>query len=151
MADSPWDDRVKSFLKKTSGELKRLGSDVKEEAQKLMNEVQDPERQKQLREGLKEVGTWARKTAEEVATVVEDGVKKAEVALGKASQSVSERVGDLVTPVAPAKPPAVDDSATPQATPPSPPPQMDDAAAPAPKPKRKPRKTIGRATDDGEE
>lgn len=143
MADSPWDDKLKAFLKKTSTDFKRFSTEVKDEAQKLMTEVQDPERQRKLREGLKDVGTWARKTAEEVATVVEDGVKKAEVALGRAS----EKVGDLITPPAGGEPPG------PQATPPSPPPQMDDAPAPRPErpPRRSARKTIGRVKDDAEE
>jgi hypothetical protein len=140
MADAPWDDKLKSFLKKTSSEFKRFSHDVKDEAQKLMTEVQDPERQRKLREGLLEVGTWARKAAEEVATVVEGGVKKAEVVIGKAQ----ERVGEFVTPTPSAQP-----------TPPSPPPQMDAAPPPAPKPApsaaaRKPKKTIGRKRGDGE-
>ena len=78
MNDSQWDAKLKSFLKKTGDDFKRFGADVKEEAQKLLTEVQDPKRQEKLREGLKDVGVWARKTAEEVATLVETGVKKAE-------------------------------------------------------------------------
>lgn len=144
MNESQWDAKLKSFLKKTGDDFKRFGTDVKEEAQKLLTEVQDPARQQKLRDGLKDVGLWAKKTAEEVATLVETGVKKAEGALGKAS----DKVNDFV--VKPAPPPA--------ATPPSPPPQMEEAPPPAAKktvgkgPARKtpaarksaPRKTIGK-------
>lgn len=122
MNDSQWDAKLKSFLKKTGDDFKRFGADVKEEAQKLLTEVQDPKRQEKLREGLKDVGVWARKTAEEVATLVETGVKKAEGAIGKATDFV-------VKPVEGAAP--ASRSAAPAATPPSPPPQMDEAQAPA--------------------
>ena len=132
MNDSQWDAKLKSFLKKTGDDFKRFGTDVKEEAQKLLTEVQDPARQQKLRDGLKDVGVWAKKTAEEVATLVETGVKKAEGAIGKASDKVNDFV---VKPVAP---PPAGKTAAPAATPPSPPPQMDEAPPPAPK------KTVGK-------
>ena len=133
MNESQWDAKLKSFLKKTGDDFKRFGTDVKEEAQKLLTEVQDPARQQKLRDGLKDVGVWAKKTAEEVATLVETGVKKAEGAIGKASDKVNDFV---VKPVDP--PPAAKKAAAPAATPPSPPPQMDEAPPPAAK------KTVGK-------
>jgi hypothetical protein len=131
MNESQWDAKLKSFLKKTGDDFKRFGTDVKEEAQKLLTEVQDPARQQKLRDGLKDVGVWAKKTAEEVATLVETGVKKAEGAIGKASDKVNDFV---VKPVEPA-PASAAKTTAPAATPPSPPPQMDEAA---------PRKTVGK-------
>ncbi len=132
MNDSQWDAKLKTFLKKTGDDFKRFGTDVKEEAQKLLTEVQDPARQQKLRDGLKDVGVWAKKTAEEVATLVETGVKKAEGALGKATDFVVKEVpppaGKKAAPPAP-----------PAATPPSPPPQMD-----APPPEPAPQKTVGK-------
>lgn len=127
MNDSQWDAKLKSFLKKTGEDFKRFGTEVKAEAQKLLTEVQDPARQQKLREGLENVGEWARKTADEVVTVVETGVKKA-----------SDRVGEFIhQPVENAGP------KPPSATPPSPPPEMDEAPAePAP---RKAKKSVGRA------
>src|SRR3990167_3700151 len=122
MNDSQWDAKLKSFLKKTGDDFKRFGNDVKEEAQKFLTEVQDPKRQEKLREGLKDVGVWAKKTAEEVATLVETGVKKAEGAIGKAS----EKVNDFVVKPTDAPPPAAR-TAPPAATPPSPLPQMEEA------------------------
>lgn len=161
MNDSQWDAKLKSFLKKTGDDFKRFGTDVKEEAQKLLTEVQDPKRQQKLRDGLKDVGVWAKKTAEEVATLVETGVKKAEGAIEKATDKANDF---LVKPVGgeTAPPPAGKKAAAPAATPPSPPPQMDEAPAPAPKktvgkgaPKKKPaakkspaKKTIGKKSPE---
>ncbi len=131
MSDGPWDAKLKTFLKKTGEDFKRFGAEVKEEAQKLLVEVQDPEKQQKLREGLKDVGTWARKTAEEVATLVETGVKKAEGALSRAADGVTQPAEPAAKARAPVPAPA--------ATPPSPPPDMEEAA-PAPRP----RKTVGK-------
>ncbi len=101
-----------------------------------MTEVQDPERQQKLREGLKDVGAWANKTAKEVATLVETGVQKAEGALGKAHEKVNDFVVKPLETAAGVEP----TPPAPAATPPSPPPQMDEA--PAPKPRAK--KTVGK-------
>ena len=136
MNDSQWDAKLKTFLKKTGDDFKRFGTDVKEEAQKLLTEVQDPARQQKLRDGLKDVGVWAKKTAEEVATLVETGVKKAEGAIGKASDKANDFLVKPVGGEAPA--PVAKKAAPPAATPPSPPPQMDEAPAPPSK------KTVGK-------
>lgn len=133
MNDSQWDAKFKSFLKKTGEDFKRFGAEVKTEAQKLMTDVKDPERQEELREGLKNIGVWARKAADDAASLMETGVKKAEGALNKASGKVNEFVAKPVAG-APAAPP-------PAATPPSPPPVMDEAPAPTPRAK----KTVGKA------
>jgi ribosomal protein L22 len=142
MSDSPWDLKMKAFLKKTGEDFKRFGNDVKSEAQKLMSEVQDPARQQKLREGLKDVGVWARKTAEEVAKVVETGVKKAEQTLVKAGDKMNDFVVKPMETAAGAEPPA------PAKTPPSPPPQMDEAddhAEPEAAPPKRTTKTVGKA------
>jgi hypothetical protein len=138
MNDSQWDSKLKAFLQKTGEDFKRFGADVKVEAQKLMTEVQDPARQQKLRDGLKDVGVWARKTAEEVATLVETGVKKAEGSLVKAADKVNDFV---VKPMEQAG--GKEDVPPPAATPPSPPPEMDEADD-APKPKVV-KKTVGKA------
>jgi hypothetical protein len=90
MNDREWESKLKGFLKKTQSELQRAGNDIREEANKLIKEVQDPQRQAKVKAGLKDFGSWARKTAEEVATLVEDGVKKAEGAINKATDRVTE-------------------------------------------------------------
>ena len=150
MGDSNWDSKLKGFLKKAGDDFKRAGADIKVEAEKLMRDVQDPEKQKKMREGLKDVGVWAKKTAEEVAGIVETGVKKAEDAFRTAANQPAQRRDSAADAPAPA----------PASTPPSPPPDMSDAApasAPkktagkrAPAKKKKPKKTIGR-TESGED
>ncbi len=141
MADSAWDKKLKSFLKKTGEDFKRFGNDVREEAGKLMEDVKDPEKQKQLREGLKDFGVLARKTAEEVAQFAEVGVKKAEQVMNKASNKVAEFVVQPAT----ARPPPGEEGPNPTATPvnPSPPAEMADPP-PAATPPDPPAKTIGR-------
>lgn len=81
MNENQWDEKLKTFLKKTGDDLKRAGNDIKAEAEKLMKEVKDPDRQEKVKKGLATFQLWARKTAEEVAAVVETGVKKAEGAV----------------------------------------------------------------------
>jgi hypothetical protein len=81
MSESQWDDKVRAFLKKTGEDLKRAGTDIKSEAERLMAEAKEPGREEKVREGLKTFSKWARKTAEEVAGIVETGVKKAETAV----------------------------------------------------------------------
>lgn len=88
MNDTQWDAKLKSFLKKTGEDVKRAGADIKVEAEKLLKEVQDPERQAKVKAGMKDFSGWARKTAEEMAELMETGVKKAEVALSKATDKV---------------------------------------------------------------
>jgi hypothetical protein len=121
MNDSQWDAKLKSFLKKTGEDVKRAGAEIKVEAEKLLKEVQDPERQAKVKAGMKDFGGWARKTAEEMATLMETGVKKAEVAINKATDKVvdfAERKtappGDAPIPD-PAPTPA--NAAPPEATP----------------------------------
>jgi hypothetical protein len=79
--DAEWDNKLKTFLKRTGDDFKRAATDVKKEAERLMKEVQDPERQAKVREGVQEASVWARKTAQELASLVEVGVKQAEGAL----------------------------------------------------------------------
>lgn len=129
MNDSQWDAKLKSFLKKTGDDFKRFGAEVKDEAQKLLTEVKDPARQQKLRDGLKDVGAWAAKTAEEVAVLVESGVKKTEEALEKAGHKVNDFV--VKPTVAAAPPPAKEAPA---------------AASPAPAPASTAKKTVGKST-----
>ncbi len=116
MVDTQWDEQLKQFLKRTGEDFKRAGADIRAEAQRLVKEVQDPERQAKMKEGLRELGSMARKAAEEVATAVETGVRKAEDAFK------------------PKGSPATTDEVQGAPTPPSPPP-ADMAAAPKPAPK----------------
>jgi hypothetical protein len=73
-----WDDQFKAFLKRAQGDLKRMGQDIRDEAQKLVSQVQDPGTQHKVRTGLRELGSWARHTVEDVAGLVEKGADRAE-------------------------------------------------------------------------
>ncbi len=125
MNQTQWDEKLKSFLKKTGEDVKRAGNDIKSEAEKLLKEVKDPERQAKLKAGMKDFGGWARKTAEEMAELMETGVKKAEVAINKATDkvvdfAVRQKPGQGAASPA-AKADAADDSgpAIPDPTPPN--------------------------------
>jgi hypothetical protein len=102
MSESQWDDKVKAFLKKTGDDLKRAGTDIRSEAERLMKDVQSPEGKEKVREGLKSFTAWARKTAEEVAGVVETGVKKAETAVRTAVDTTPPAHASDPSPEAPA-------------------------------------------------
>src|SRR5450432_1470768 len=60
MSESQWDDKLRSFLKKTGEDLKRAGADIKSEAERLMAEAKEPGREEKVREGLKNFTKWAR-------------------------------------------------------------------------------------------
>jgi hypothetical protein len=132
--DAEWESKLKSFLKRTGEDFKRAATDVKKEAERLMKEVQDPERQAKVREGVQEASVWARKTAQELASLVEVGVKQAEGALSE----VAKQIKTTAT-----KP--VDEAPAPNPTPVNAaPPKMDPAPPPAPAPKKPAKKTVGR-------
>ena len=150
-----WDKRVKAFLQKTGEEFRRFSHDVQEDARRLLGEVRDPQRQKKLKEGLAEVGTWARRAAEEVATAMEDGVKKAEDALAKVAPLPSAEAKPPA-PTAPSPPPQPDAAPAPPLAPPrKAPPHKAKSVGPAAHRKRstaakgKPKKTIGRRGKPG--
>lgn len=120
MNDKQWEDKLRRFVERTGQELKRVGEDVKQEAERLLSEMKDPERQRKVREGIKELGSWAKDTAEDVANLVEEGLRKAERAWK------------------PPVPPSSKQASPPASPPPEPPPE------PSAKPKPK-AKSIGGA------
>ena len=101
--------------------LKRTGDEIRQETQRLIREVNNPENQQKVKEGLKELSAWARSTAEEAAALIDNAVKKAETAFAKAV----ERGGA----------PRTDSSW--QSSPPPPPPPSKAPKAPAKKVKSK--------------
>ena len=145
MSDSPeWEAKFKSFLKKAQDDFKRAATDVKAEAERLMKEVQDPKTQEKMKSGVQEAGVWAKKTAEQLASLVEVGVKQAEGTLNEMKKQFTQPID---SPGAQAQKDA--DTAEPAPAPaPTPknaaPPVMEPPPAPAPKPPAK--KTVGRAS-----
>ncbi len=153
MNDRQWDEQLRRFVKTTGEEIRRVGEDIKTEAERLLVEVRDPDKQRKVKEGLRDFSVWARKTAEEVVEVVEKGIKKAEGALNKNAKGGSERER------APARPAAANEAeATGSATSPAPssersaPPRKSAAKTVGPKkskstkaaPKTRAAKTVGR-------
>src|SRR2546430_15185670 len=67
MSDESWEEQFKQFLRKTGDDFRRAGEDIKTEAQKLLDAAMDPDKQQRVRGRLKELGSWARKRAEDVA------------------------------------------------------------------------------------
>ncbi len=91
MADKQWDKNFVAFLKRSGEDLKRTGEEIRKEAQRLFEEVRDPETQAKLKDRFTEFGGWAKKTAEEAAGMIETVVKKAE-------DSVRAKTGSESTP-----------------------------------------------------
>jgi hypothetical protein len=90
MADERWEEQFKQFLRKTGDDFRRAGEDVKTEAQRLFDAAVDPEKQQKVRDRLKELTGWARKTADGVAGMVETAASKAEQAFHRATGKVTE-------------------------------------------------------------
>jgi hypothetical protein len=78
MPEKSWDAQLMGYLKKAGDDLKRTGEEFRGEAQRLLREVQKPENQARVKENLRELGVWAKKTASEVAVQVDAAVKRAE-------------------------------------------------------------------------
>src|SRR6267378_408068 len=87
MADERWEEQFKQFLRKTGDDFRRAGEDVRAEAQRLFDAAVDPQKQQKVRDRLKVLTGWARKTAEDVAGMVE----KAASQLRRAAASESAR------------------------------------------------------------
>lgn len=123
MNERQWERQLRGFLNRAGEEIRRAGEDIKTEAQRLLEDVKDPDKHRKVRDGLKDLGGWAKKTAEELADLVEKGVRKAEETLskgGKRDGSSRDRSSD-------------DDDPTP-------------VSAPSPEPRSAPRsaKTVGK-------
>jgi hypothetical protein len=91
MPERPWDQTVVDFLKRAGEDLKKAGEDIRAEAQKLIDDVRDPETQQKIRDGLGNLGQWAKKSAEDAAGKIEEVVKRADEAW-RGTTTKSERV-----------------------------------------------------------
>lgn len=95
MAEKRWDEKIMELLKTT-------GDGIRNETERLMNEMSDPANQDKVRQRLREVGEWAKKTAEDAAVMVEQAAEKVEAAITKASTSKPE--GEKTSASRPTKP-----------------------------------------------
>ncbi|HTQ80137.1 MAG TPA: hypothetical protein VMM92_09080 [Thermoanaerobaculia bacterium] len=75
--DDSWEVKVKGFLNRT-------GAEIKKETQKLVDEMSNPANHEKVRQSLREMGDWAKKTAEDAAAMVEQAARKVEGAIGRA-------------------------------------------------------------------
>jgi hypothetical protein len=90
--EKPWNEKLMETLRQT-------GDNIRTEAQKLMNELSDPANHERVKQGLAEMGDWAKKTAEEAATAVDQTAKKVEAAISAATR----RAGKARKPAKPAR------------------------------------------------
>jgi len=63
-----WDE-LKAFLVRTGDEIRR-------ELEKLVVEIRDPDKAHRVKVGLQHLGSWAKSTAEEVATRVDEAITR---------------------------------------------------------------------------
>jgi len=91
MSNESWEEQFKQFLRKTGDDFRRAGGDIKAEAQKLFDAAVDPDKQQRVRDRLKELSSWARRTAEDVAGSVETAASKAARVFHCATDNVTER------------------------------------------------------------
>jgi hypothetical protein len=82
------DKRIEQFI----GFLRHTGEEVRAEAQRLLVDLRDPDKQQRVKEGVRELGSWARQTVDDVADIVEKAVRRAEDALNDAAAKVGVRV-----------------------------------------------------------
>ncbi len=94
-----WDQQLLTFLKRAGEDLKKSGEDLRGEAQRLLDEVRDPESQEALRARLRHVGEWARNAAREAGGRVEGALRDAGLTSEprKAPRSKGPRTGSGAT------------------------------------------------------
>jgi hypothetical protein len=78
MPETPWQQQFQKLLARAGEEFKKTSEELKSEAQRLLVEVRDPANQKKVKEGLRDIGVWAKKAADQAAEVIDSAVKKAE-------------------------------------------------------------------------
>jgi len=104
MSDESWEEQFKQFLRKTGDDFRRAGEDIKSEAQKLLDAAMDPDKQQRVRGRLKELSSWARKRAEDVAGTVETAASKAARVFHRATDNVIEATEKFSPGRAPSSP-----------------------------------------------
>jgi len=104
MSDESWEEQFKQFLRKTGDDFRRAGEDIKTEAQKLLDAAMDPDKQQRVRGRLKELSSWARKRAEDVAGTVETAASKAARVFHRATDNVIEATEKFSPGRAPSSP-----------------------------------------------
>lgn len=95
-----WEEQLKEFWKRAGQDLKRTTDELRQEAQKLITQVQDPANQEKLKHGLREFGDWTRKTVEVAALKFEKAIDRAGDRVGE--WTTQPREGGAAAPATPA-------------------------------------------------
>jgi hypothetical protein len=127
-----WDKQLKDVLQFTREEFKRTGDELKTHAQRLLVEVQDPNNQAKVKEGLATLRTWAVATGKQAQEQLESAVRRVEEVV----EGTFDKRAESAPPPAPSA----------SAPPPRPSSPSAEAAAPKPSAEKKPgaSKSIGR-------
>ncbi|MCL2626296.1 MAG: hypothetical protein FWD46_05725 [Cystobacterineae bacterium] len=80
-----WEKHFQNFLKQAGQEFRRVGTDLKQEVQKLLKEMKEPQNQEKLKKSLQNAADWAKATAKEVADMAQKYAEETE-AFGKAKK-----------------------------------------------------------------
>ncbi|WNG21137.1 transcriptional regulator [Cystobacter fuscus] len=115
-----WDKQLMDFLKRT-------GDDLKTEAQRLFVEVQDPNNQAKVKEGLQNLRVWAMATGKQAAEHLESAVRRVEETV----EGAFDKRSSSASPPPPVPPASRTPSAPPPPAPTPPVPPEAKAAAKA--------------------
>lgn len=141
-----WERAVKSFINTATQEATRVGKDIKAEGERLIGEMKKPERQQQLKQNLREFKDWAKRTAEDLGQVVDEGFKKAETFVREQTNPKATAYSEAPKPKSSAPKAAAPTSARPSAPKPSvgSAPTQPAPATTAPNSPKAAKKTVGR-------
>ena len=90
MAEKFDGQQVLAFLRRTGEELRKTGEELRQEAQRLLDEVTDPAHQQRVKDGMKDLGTWFKRTTSDAAEMIEGAVKRAEETLRDGADRVRQ-------------------------------------------------------------
>ncbi len=76
MADK-WEEQLKQFWTRAGEDIRRAGEELREEAQRLVASVKDPEKQQAVMRGMREFTQTAKKAVEDAAVMFEQALDKA--------------------------------------------------------------------------
>jgi hypothetical protein len=107
MPETPWQKQFQKLLSRAGEEFKKTGEELKAEAQRLLVEVRDPKNQKKVKDGLRDLGTWAKKAADQAAEAIDSAVKKAETGWKKEPKKAAPAAAPKPAAEKPSPEPAV--------------------------------------------
>lgn len=98
--ESDWEAKLREFVRRTGEELRRTGEELKktseelrDEAVRVFQEVRTPQNQEKVRQSMREVSEWAKKTADDASVMLQQVAARAESAMKSAADKVNDKVG----------------------------------------------------------